>query len=373
MSSAEYENGEPTDERIGFVFDCDFFLRGFVQVPGYIILDPDLNDAAFRTLLVIMQHAWREGECYPGLQRLADMRGKGRRAVMRHIQELEESGHLTKHRRGRGKTNLYIINTQRRVVDLRSDKNGTCRSDIFDTRSISSIISSTDLFHKSTTDGVGADGQARPVSYSSIPKGERIKRVINSFRDRHLKAGGVKYMVREPQDRVLATALIKTYTDEQIEALLALYFQAARGGVYSFGGFHKRVPELLQDYAVACEDIKADTVRQIEFEMVERMIANWDEAMIERREWIESLEGRIDELTKTQPIPDEDMRGRLKALISDLSSAYKSALTILCKTLGVPLVLKHELHRLLDGDYLEVRACLVRMRDSRSNEGGEKI
>jgi hypothetical protein len=159
MSTDDVETSEPQDESVGFVFDCDFFLRGFVQVPGYVIIDPDLGDGAMRTFLVIMQHAWREGECYPGLQRLADMRGKGVRAIIRHIKELEATGHLTKHRRGQGKTNLYVINTQRNVIKSRSDIFGTSRRDKNGLQSIGSLIPLS-----LTADSVGADGESRPVA-----------------------------------------------------------------------------------------------------------------------------------------------------------------------------------------------------------------
>jgi hypothetical protein len=186
-----------------------------------------------------------------------------------------------------------------------------------------------------------------------------------------MKAVGERYMVREPQDRVHAASLVKTYPDEQIDALMAIYFQKPHGAC-SFGGFCKMIPELLQDYLVAKEDMKADRERQAEYDMIERMIATWDEEVGNRREWVDTLEKRIDELTGAKTIPDEETRKALETAMSELNAVHKSILTVVCKKLGVQSVLKIELHRILKDDYTVARDGLVKMLVARNGKGGDK-
>lgn len=100
-------------QRLGFAFDSDFFEFGYVQIENATTNDTQLSDGAYRTLLVIREFAWKTGECYPGLARIAKMRGKTTVSIMTHISELVDCGYLEKQRRGQGKTNVYVIKTGR--------------------------------------------------------------------------------------------------------------------------------------------------------------------------------------------------------------------------------------------------------------------
>jgi hypothetical protein len=156
----------------------------------------------------------------------------------------------------------------------------------------------------------------------------------------------------------------------QVAALMSLYFGRAHAS-YTFGGFYKSIPSLITDYEAVREDKKAERVQQTEIEMLERMITEWDKGLTERRMRIEDLEGKLERLTGEQRIPDADMRKRLETVQGDLMQVYKSLLTSVCKTLGVPPILKRELHSILNEDYTEARGGLVQMLKTRQAGGGD--
>jgi len=100
--------------------------------------------------------------------------------------------------------------------------------------------------------------------------------------------------------------------------------------------------------------------------MLNRMLVEWDKALAERKSRIEDLEGTIEDLVGEQRIPDATVRGRLEDVQEELTLVYRSILATACKILGVPLIMKQELHRLLDGNYAETRAMLEQMLTART-------
>ena len=61
------------------------------------------------TYVLLLKYAWREGSCFPGIDRLAEELGVERKSVMRYTRELQDRGLITIKRRGLGRTNVYHI------------------------------------------------------------------------------------------------------------------------------------------------------------------------------------------------------------------------------------------------------------------------
>ena len=85
----------------------------FTQVPDWLLAHPEVSDAALRTWLVLASYADRQGEAFPGVATIAKKRGKSRRQIFEHLDNLERAGAIRRHARYRpngGRTStLYVI------------------------------------------------------------------------------------------------------------------------------------------------------------------------------------------------------------------------------------------------------------------------
>jgi hypothetical protein len=68
-----------------------------------------LTHGAKLTYALLLGYAWQEGSCFPGQERLSEDLGVERKAVIRYLKELKDSGMVRVIRRGLGQTNLYIL------------------------------------------------------------------------------------------------------------------------------------------------------------------------------------------------------------------------------------------------------------------------
>lgn len=59
-----------------------------------IILDPDLSDSAFRTLLIYLHYA--QLGYWPGIERIAKERNRSVAVIKQHDKELQQLGYITK-------------------------------------------------------------------------------------------------------------------------------------------------------------------------------------------------------------------------------------------------------------------------------------
>ena len=74
----------------------------FTQTPDWILNNPNINDAAFRTWMTIAMHASNKNHtAFPSARKLTDLRGKGRRVIFEHIRHLEAAGLLVREARYR--------------------------------------------------------------------------------------------------------------------------------------------------------------------------------------------------------------------------------------------------------------------------------
>ena len=74
----------------------------FTQTPDWILNNPNINDAAFRTWMTIAMHASNKNRtAFPSARKLMELRGKGRRVIFEHIRQLEAAGLLVREARYR--------------------------------------------------------------------------------------------------------------------------------------------------------------------------------------------------------------------------------------------------------------------------------
>ncbi len=86
--------------------------QGFVQVPNFILKDPEISVGAKIAYALFISYAWHNESCFPGQNRLADDMGLSRVRVTQLIAELEQAGLVSVQWRGQGKTKLYTIHFQ---------------------------------------------------------------------------------------------------------------------------------------------------------------------------------------------------------------------------------------------------------------------
>ena len=96
-----------TDTKI--VIDEPFLRHGFTVVPNYLFGFKGLSNGAKLTFILLLKYAWQEGQCFPGVVRLAQHLEVERKSVIRYTQELVSRGLVAIERRGRGKTNVYHL------------------------------------------------------------------------------------------------------------------------------------------------------------------------------------------------------------------------------------------------------------------------
>lgn len=93
-------------------------LKGFTQIPNWMVWDHRLKSAEFRVLVALWSHDWvrkggtvRKGQVWPSMGRLAEMMGCTRRAVFGYLKGLEGKGYIRKLSGGGGpgRSNRYAL------------------------------------------------------------------------------------------------------------------------------------------------------------------------------------------------------------------------------------------------------------------------
>lgn len=84
-------------------------LKGFTQIPNFILRNEKLSDGAKLTYGMLLSYAWINNFVFPGQERLASDLGCGDRTIRNHLRELEREGLLKTTQRGLGKTNIYEL------------------------------------------------------------------------------------------------------------------------------------------------------------------------------------------------------------------------------------------------------------------------
>jgi DNA-binding transcriptional ArsR family regulator len=81
----------------------------FAPIPNKILCRRDLSHGAKLCCARLIQYAGKDGKAFPKLTTLVDELGMSKRAVQRFLVELEENGLITAKRRGRGQSNIYVL------------------------------------------------------------------------------------------------------------------------------------------------------------------------------------------------------------------------------------------------------------------------
>lgn len=84
-------------------------IKGFTQVPNFILENGELTIGAKMTYAMLLRYAWEKDQCFPGQKTLAKKSGMGERSINRYIQELHDKKFIEVQRQGLGKPNIYSL------------------------------------------------------------------------------------------------------------------------------------------------------------------------------------------------------------------------------------------------------------------------
>src|SRR5579883_3300657 len=98
------------------VVEDALLCRGFVQLPKQVLYARNLSRDAKLLYAVLLGYAWQEQRCFPGYHRLCEDMAASENMVRKYMRELEAAHLVSQHRRGQGRTNIYIFH------DLRTAK-----------------------------------------------------------------------------------------------------------------------------------------------------------------------------------------------------------------------------------------------------------
>jgi hypothetical protein len=112
MSSSRSAVLAEPDHDIILVEDA-VLCRGYVQLPKLVLYARNLSRDAKLLYTVLLGYAWQEQRCFPGYQRLFADLDASENMVRKCMRELEAVHLVSQHRRGQGRTNVYIFHDLR--------------------------------------------------------------------------------------------------------------------------------------------------------------------------------------------------------------------------------------------------------------------
>ena len=83
--------------------------KGFTVAPNVVLTSPYLSCQERVLYLLLRHYARQDGQCFPGLQRLAEQMRTARTSLSPMLKHLQEVGLIAIHRRGQGETNTYSL------------------------------------------------------------------------------------------------------------------------------------------------------------------------------------------------------------------------------------------------------------------------
>ena len=84
-------------------------LKGFIQIPKFIILHRKLSYGAKVAYGILLTYAWQDDFCYPAQESLARDMGCSVRNVRRFLNELKDQQLINWKQRGLNRPNTYYI------------------------------------------------------------------------------------------------------------------------------------------------------------------------------------------------------------------------------------------------------------------------
>jgi DNA-binding MarR family transcriptional regulator len=108
--------------------DNEVMRGGFIQLPNFILRDPNLSLGAKISYAMFLCYAWHNDFTYAGQDRLAEDIGMSRPRATVFVGELQDAGLISIQRRGLGETNHYTIHFQvPRKSNISNAREGTSR------------------------------------------------------------------------------------------------------------------------------------------------------------------------------------------------------------------------------------------------------
>lgn len=105
------EEGMNTDQEQTVVLKDETLkkLKGFVQIPRFILLTPKLSFGAKIIYSVLLSYAWQDNFCFPAQKALAVDMGIKERQTRNLLAELKRAGLIDWKQRGLNRPNIYYI------------------------------------------------------------------------------------------------------------------------------------------------------------------------------------------------------------------------------------------------------------------------
>ncbi|MFZ5898454.1 MAG: helix-turn-helix domain-containing protein [Bacillota bacterium] len=223
--------------------------RGFTATPNEVLLSPGLSLAAKTVYALLLLFAWRDGECFPGQEKLARAAGCTDRTIRKYLDELRSYGLISWLQRGLNQTNIYYIHDLGEVEALkalshkdrkgfsgpdRKDLSGQDRKGFSDKEDPVEEYSSSGYMRARedtcTMCTSGATRASTPAPHSDTPA-DLLRPTVAEARA----------MVKQITGVELAEAVLEkmaAYDDEQIHnAVMVLNAYLSRNDVDDVGGF----------------------------------------------------------------------------------------------------------------------------------------
>ncbi len=110
LTTGGYEGLEKAPEKTVVLQDKALLkLKGFVQIPKFILMHPKISFGAKITYGVLLSYAWQEDFCYPAQASIAKDLNLKERQVRNLLTELKKAGLINWKQQGLNKPNIYFI------------------------------------------------------------------------------------------------------------------------------------------------------------------------------------------------------------------------------------------------------------------------
>lgn len=101
-------------------FGSGAWKHGFTMVPNHVLDAEHLSGQAKVTFALLMRFGRAKERAFPGQARMARLVGCTEKTLRVYIDELTQAGLVEVRRRGRGKTNLYILHPERELLPIKN-------------------------------------------------------------------------------------------------------------------------------------------------------------------------------------------------------------------------------------------------------------
>ena len=200
------------------VFEDRTLAQGFTQIPNAILRCPALSAGSRLLYAILLSYAWQDGECFPGQERLADDLGfKSTRGIRKLLVELKDVGLIQVIRRGRTRTNLYVITSWSKLGNILSDRNcGSYHSEVTGT---TVPVTQSDRNCGSSRDRNGSSDYEYSGDKQTVYDGQRNSNAAAVLSDE--QEGVLSRLLEIGMDRVVAEKVVQQHDLGAVHAWVA--------------------------------------------------------------------------------------------------------------------------------------------------------